>query len=207
MKTLHGLYAITDPQLSPGLVVIEHVRQALLGGAKVIQYRDKTSPFEQQLTIAKQLKTLCDQHQAWLIINDSIELAKQSQAHGLHIGKDDAALAQARQQLGEQAIIGVSCYNDLSRAQQMQNLGANYVAFGRFFPSQTKPHAPQADITTLQQAKQTLHIPVVAIGGINKTNAPDLVQAGAHSLAVIQGVFAQADIRQAAADISALFKV
>lgn len=187
--------------------MIEHVRQALLGGAKVIQYRDKSSPFEQQLNIAKQLKALCDQHQAWLIINDSIELAKQSQAHGLHIGKDDTALTQARQQLGEHSIIGVSCYNDLSRAQQMQNLGADYVAFGRFFPSQTKPHAPQADITTLRQAKQTLHIPLVAIGGIDKTNAPDLVQAGAHSLAVIQGVFAQADIRQAAADISALFKV
>lgn len=204
---IQGLYAITDPQLSPGLVVIEHVRQALLGGAKVIQYRDKTSPFEQQLTIAKQLKTLCDQHQAWLIINDSIELAKQSQAHGLHIGKDDAALTKARHELGAEAIIGVSCYNDLNRAQQMQGLGADYVAFGRFFPSQTKPDAPQADIATLRQAKQHLHIPVVAIGGIDKTNAPDLVQAGAHSLAVIQGVFAQADIRQAAADISALFKV
>lgn len=204
---IQGLYAITDPQLSPGLVVIEHVRQALLGGAKIIQYRDKTSPFEQQLSIAKQLKTLCDQHQAWLIINDSIELAKQSQAHGLHIGKDDTALIQARHELGAEAIIGVSCYNDLNRAQQMQDLGADYVAFGRFFPSQTKPHAPKADIITLQQAKQKLHIPVVAIGGIDKTNAPDLVQAGADSLAVIQGIFAQANIRRAAADISALFKV
>ena len=89
----------------------------------------------------------------------------------------------------------------------MQALGANYVAFGRFFPSQTKPHAPQADITTLHQAKQILQIPLVAIGGINQTNAPGLVQAGADSLAVIQGVFAQPDIRQAATDISALFKV
>jgi len=204
---INGLYAITDPALSPGLVVIEHVRHALQGGARVIQYRDKTSPFAQQITIARQLKALCDEHQAWFIINDSIELAKQSQAHGVHIGKDDADLVEARHELGEQAIIGVSCYNDLNRAQQMQALGANYVAFGRFFPSQTKPHAPQADITTLYQAKQILQIPLVAIGGINKTNAPGLVQAGADSLAVIQGVFAQPDIRQAAADISALFTV
>lgn len=207
MKTLHGLYAITDPQLSPGLVVIEHVRQALLGGARVIQYRDKTSPFAQQLTIARQLKALCDEHQAWFIINDSIELAKLSQAHGLHIGKDDADLVEAREALGADAIIGVSCYNDLNRAQQMQDLGASYVAFGRFFPSQTKPLAPQAELDTLIQAKQQLSIPIVAIGGINQTNAPGLVQAGADSLAVIQGVFAQNDIRQAAADISALFKV
>lgn len=204
---IRGLYAITDPGLSPGLAVLDHVRQALQGGARIIQYRDKTQPFQQQLELARQLKTLCDKHQAWLIINDSIELAQACQAHGLHIGKDDAGLTAAREQLGHKAIIGVSCYNDLARAQSMQHQGADYVAFGRFFPSHTKPNAPQADLDTLHQAKQHLQIPVVAIGGVKADNAHQLIQAGADSVAVIHGVFAQNDIRQAATDISALFKV
>ena len=205
--SIHGLYAITDPNLSPGLVVIDHVRQALEGGARIVQYRDKTSHFDQQLAIARQLKSLCDQYQAWLIINDSIQLAKLADAHGLHIGQNDTDLQEARALLGQNAIIGVSCYNDLNRAQQMQELGANYVAFGRFFDSKTKPHAPPADFATLTQARKQLHIPIVAIGGIDKNNTPGLVQAGADSVAVIQGLFAQADIRQAATDIAGLFKV
>ena len=204
---IRGLYAITDPGLSPGLVVLDHVGQALQGGARIIQYRDKTQTFQQQLELARQLKSLCDEHQAWLIINDSIELAQACQAQGLHIGKDDAGLTAARQQLGHKAIIGVSCYNDLARAQSMQHQGADYVAFGRFFPSHTKPNAPQAELETLRQAKQHLRIPIVAIGGVKADNASHLIEAGADSVAVIHGVFAQNDIRQAATDISALFKV
>lgn len=207
MMSIRGLYAITDPHLSPGLVVLDHVRQALEGGARIVQYRDKSSPFDQQMAIAHQLKTLCDQYQAWLIINDSIELAKLSHAHGLHIGQQDSDLQQARAQLGPNAIIGVSCYNDLSRAQQVQAQGANYVAFGRFFDSKTKPHAPPADLATLTQARKQLQLPIVAIGGIDKNNAPGLLQAGADSVAVIQGLFAQTNIRQAATDIAGLFKV
>ncbi|WP_029935413.1 thiamine phosphate synthase [Thiomicrospira pelophila] len=204
---IQGLYAITDPALSPGLVVIEHVRQALEGGARIVQYRDKSSDFDQQLETARQLKTLCEHYQAWLIINDSIELTKQSQAHGIHIGQNDAALNEARAQLGHKAIIGVSCYNDLDRAHQMQKLGADYVAFGRFFNSKTKPHAPPADLDTLTQARAQLHIPIVAIGGVTAQNAPPLIQSGAHSVAIIQGLFAQANIRQAATDIASLFNV
>lgn len=204
---LFGLYAITDPGLSPGLIVIDHVRQALEGGARIIQYRDKISLFSQQVEIGKQLKRLCDDYQAWLIINDSIELAAACQAKGVHLGKEDVSLPQARRTLGSQAIIGVSCYNDLARAKQMQDAGADYVAFGRFFPSNTKPHAPQAELDTLKQAKKMLAIPIVAIGGISQSNAPSLISAGADSLAVIQGVFAQSDIQQAAHDISRLFKV
>ncbi|UQB42680.1 thiamine phosphate synthase [Thiomicrospira microaerophila] len=204
---LSGLYAISDPGLSPGLLVIDHVRQALEGGARIIQYRDKTSPFLQQVEIGKQLKKLCDDYQAWLIINDSVELALACEAKGVHLGKQDVSLPQARSALGKHAIIGVSCYNDLARAKQMQDTDANYVAFGRFFPSKTKPHAPQADLNTLKQAKKMLAIPIVAIGGITQANAPSLISAGADSLAVIQGVFAQPDIRQAAHDISRLFKV
>ena len=202
-----GLYAITDPECSPSYLVIKHVREALSGGARIIQYRDKTTPFAAQIDIAKQLKTLCQNHQAWLIINDSIDLAMACEADGVHLGKNDSNLIQAREALGNQAIIGLSCYNDLSLAQRMQDLGADYVAFGRFFPSKTKPHAPPADLTTLAQARAQLNIPVVAIGGVTALNAPQLIQSGAHSVAVIQGLFGQTNIRQAATDITSLFNV
>ena len=181
------------------------VTAAIKGGAKIVQFRDKTTDFATQLAISKQLKKLCDQHQAKLIINDNVELAKQSQAHGIHIGKNDRDIQSVRQSLGGEIIIGVSCYNDIDLALKMQQLGADYIAFGRFFPSQTKPNAPQAEIQTLTAAKSVLSVPVVAIGGIDASNAKQLITAGADSLAVIQGVFAQANIETAAAKISQLF--
>jgi len=207
LKTpLKGLYVITDPSLSNPKNIVEHVTAALEGGAKIVQFRDKTSDFATQVIMAKQLKALCDQYQAWLIVNDSIELAQQSQAHGIHIGKNDSDLQSARDVLGQEAIIGVSCYNDLALALKMQSLGANYVAFGRFFSSSTKPNAPQADLQTLINAKESLSIPVVAIGGIDASNAHQLLATGVDSLAVIQGVFAQDDIQAAALQISQQFK-
>jgi len=202
-----GLYVITDPTLCPANTIIEQVTQALEGGAKILQFRDKTSDFQTQLTLSKQLKTLCEQYQAYFIVNDNIELAKQSGAHGIHIGQHDQTLLMARHQLGENCIIGVSCYNDLTLATNMQTLGANYVAFGRFFPSNTKPNAPQAEIETLIKAKRILDIPVVAIGGITAQNAPQLIATGVDSLAVIQGVFAQKNIQAAALNIHQQFTV
>jgi thiamine-phosphate pyrophosphorylase len=204
-KTIQGLYVITDTSHSTTESLISDVTSALKGGARIVQFRDKHSAYEIQLNLAKQLKTLCESYQAWLIINDNIDLAKHSQAHGLHIGKNDGDIKSARELLGANAIIGVTCYNDLQRAQQMQALGADYVAFGRFFVSKTKPKAPQADLQTLIQAKQNLTIPVVAIGGINQTNAAQLIHAGVDSLAVIHGVFGQADIEDAAKSISQQF--
>lgn len=204
-KTIQGLYVITDPNCSTPETLIGDVTLALKGGARIVQFRDKHSAYELQLRLAKQLKTLCESYQAWLIINDNIQLAKQSQAHGVHLGKNDGDLKTARDILGVHAIIGVTCYNDLQRAEQMQNLGADYVAFGRFFPSLTKPNAPQADIQTLIEAKKNLTIPVVAIGGINHMNAKQLINTGVDSLAVIQGVFGQPDIKSAAQFISQQF--
>lgn len=205
MQTISGLYAITDPQLSPAGQVVQDVELALKGGASVIQFRDKTTDWPTQLTLAKQIRALCQNYQALFIVNDDIELAIQSQADGIHLGKNDTALEEARAQLGPSAIIGISCYNSLERAQQMQNHGANYVAFGRFFPSKTKPNAPQASLDTLVQAKQRLDIPIVAIGGIDTHNAQSLIDVGADSIAVIQGVFAQRNIQASAQALSQLF--
>ena len=132
-------------------------------------------------------------------------MAKQAQAAGVHLGREDASLAQARAQLGPQPIIGVSCYNDLARAVKAQAEGADYVAFGSFFPSRTKPQAVRAGLELLCEAKQKLHIPVVAIGGITPENGVHLLAAGADALAVIEGVFGQADVREAAERYARLF--
>jgi len=202
---LSGLYVITDTNLMNENDIVQKVTLAFQGGAKIVQFRDKVNNQATKLNLAKQLKNLCKTYQAWFIINDDIELAKQVNADGVHIGKDDEDIVKARTALGENTIIGVSCYNDLQRAQEMQTLGANYVAFGRFFTSQTKPNAPQADIDTLRKAKQQLSIPVVAIGGVDINNAQSLIAAGADSVAVIQGVFAQNNIKSSAQSIQRLF--
>ena len=195
LKAISGLYVITDSQLMNNQNINTKVEQALKGGAQIVQFRDKVNRQHTKIKLANQLKLLCQNYQAWFIINDDIQLAKQVKADGVHIGKNDDDIIFARQELGENAIIGVSCYNSLERAKTMQALGANYVAFGRFFSSKTKPNAPQADLATLVTAKSQLQIPIIAIGGITLENAKQPIKAGADSVAVIQDVFARKDIQ------------
>ncbi len=199
-----GLYAITQAEGKSIAALISEVEAALKGGAKVIQYRDKQAIDAEQS--AALLLSLCHDYQAPLIINDDIQLAKTIGADGVHLGRDDGDILQARKQLGNQAIIGVSCYNDLAKALQMQKQGADYIAFGRFFPSTSKPLASAAELSTLINAKQSIDIPIVAIGGITVENGHQLIDAGADLLAVIGGIFNQADIEQATAAFSPLFK-
>ena len=202
---LAGLYAIADTQYLDDAHLLSAVGEAVTGGAHVIQYRDKKHNAEARLEQARKLAKLCRQHGVLFIINDDVELAKQALADGVHLGREDATLAQARAQLGPQTIIGVSCYNDLARAVQAQNEGADYVAFGSFFPSRTKPQAVRAGLELLCAAKQILRIPVVAIGGITHENGVHLLAAGADALAVIEGVFGQIDVRAAAQRYARLF--
>ncbi|MDD1610110.1 MAG: thiamine phosphate synthase, partial [Methylococcaceae bacterium] len=167
--------------------IIAEVEQVILGGAVVIQYRNK-QPQNAPL-LAGELVNVCHHYQIPLIINDDVELAVQVAADGVHLGKDDGSIAQARQRLGKNAIIGVSCYNSVEKALEAQEQGADYVAFGRFFPSSSKPLAAPAEIDTLYEAKRRLTIPIVAIGGILPENGLALLNAGADLLAVIGGVF------------------
>ena len=202
---LSGLYVIADSSLSSSHSTLrEKVEQAILGGARIVQIRDKrpTPDIEEIQNIAR----LCKQHKIPLLMNDSIELAMQVDADGVHLGQSDTNLKEARQRLGESAIIGITCHSDLTLAKQAAAEGADYVAFGRFFPSQTKPDAPPADIKILRQARQELQIPIVAIGGITPDNGGSLIHAGADMLAVINGVFGQTDITTAAQQFSQLFK-
>jgi thiamine-phosphate pyrophosphorylase len=201
---LRGLYCLTDNRLTPEDVLLESVEQALRGGARIIQYRDKQSSAATRLEQAQALNQLCREYNALLIINDDVELAAQSGAQGVHLGRDDAALTAARDYLGQQYLIGASCYNQIALAETAIKAGADYVAFGRFFTSSTKPEATHADIQLLQQAEE-LDIPVCAIGGITEENAPPLIKAGADMLAVVAGVFGQPDIIQAASRLSSLF--
>jgi len=184
---ISGLYAITQTAGKSIAVVLAEVEAALKGGAQVIQYRDKT-PVD-VFYLGRSLVKLCHDYHVPLLVNDDPELALAVGADGVHLGKDDCDIEQARQRLGREAIIGVSCYNDIKRAIAMQAKGADYVAFGRFFSSNSKPLAAPAEIATLQQAKLAITIPIVAIGGILPENGGQLLDSGADLLAVIGGVF------------------
>ncbi len=182
-----GLYAITQTDHKTIDTIIGEVAAAIRGGAAVVQYRDK-NPIDAVL-LARELVKLCHRHGVPLIINDDVELAVQSGADGVHLGKEDGHITEARKRLGANAIIGVSCYNSVEHAVATEREGATYVAFGRFFPSSSKPLASPAQIETLRQAKSALHIPIVAIGGILPDNGAPLLKAGADLLAVIGGIF------------------
>ena len=208
MTTLRGLYAITPECSAPGLLA-QQVELAIAGGARVIQYRDKsgegTIDQERRLAEARALRAICHRAGVPLIVNDDATLAAAVAADGVHLGRDDGSPAEARRLLGPEAIIGVSCYNRLELAEAAQAAGASYVAFGSFFPSSTKPLAVRADLDLLRRARQHLRLPLVAIGGITPENGAALIAAGADLLAVVSGVFGGPDPGAAAQAYARLF--
>lgn len=203
-RTLHGLYAITDSRLSQRGQLLLAAEQAILGGVRTLQYRDKSGDPQRRRQEAEALLTLCRQHCVTFIINDDVALAVAIGADGVHLGRDDGNIQEARQQLGE-GIIGLSCYNEWPLAEAAAMAGADYIAFGAFFPSATKPDAPRATPELLLRSRRELKLPVVAIGGITPERGRDLIDAGADMLAVVQGIFAQPDIQAAARRYAALF--
>ncbi len=203
LNPIQGLYVITDRALVTDLLVA--VEQALCAGARIIQYRDKQSGWKIRLQQADAIKTLCRRHQAYIIINDDIDLALAIGADGVHLGEADAEIAEAKARLGDQVLIGYSCYNQLTRALRAQQQGADYVAFGRFFPSYSKPNARLATIDLIKHARPQLQIPIVAIGGITSLNAAPLIEAGVDALAVIHDVLAAKDIYAACLNYKDLF--
>ncbi len=199
-----GLYAITPDKLSTDRL-LKAVTLAIQGGISVLQYRDKSRSPAARAHLAVELASLCHHHNVPLIINDDAELAQQCDADGVHLGRGDASLKSARQRLGAEAIIGVSCYDSLKRAEQAQREGANYIAFGRFFPSRSKAQATQAPVELLAAARPYIQLPVVAIGGITSKNGAQLKRNGADLLAVIDAVLGQADPKAAAREFMPLF--
>jgi len=169
---LKGLYVLTDATLTPTETMLEQIERVLKSGVKVIQYRDKYASDEEAEKQCIRLQALCDVYEALFIIDDRLDVAYRINADGLHVGMDDVSYEEARALLGEDKIIGVSCYGDIERAKKYAELGADYVAFGAFFPSQTKPHATLVAPEILKAAKEQLNVPICAIGGINEANIP-----------------------------------
>jgi len=202
---LRGLYAITDDKLIPESAFAPTIEQALRGGAAIIQYRDKSTDQSKRSRQARALRALCNDYRATLIINDDIALAKMVAADGVHLGEHDASIEHARSLLGNTTIIGISCYDQLHRALNAQAAGADYVAFGAVFSSSTKPAARSASCELIAAAKTKLDIPACAIGGIDRSNAAEVVAAGADMVALINGLFGADDIQQTAKHITGLF--
>ncbi len=203
---LRGLYAITSAELcTDASRLMVCVEAALHGGARLLQYRDKHNSQELRQRQAGVLVTLCHHFGVALIVNDDIDLAQAIGADGVHLGNRDAPVETARNRLGPDAIIGVSCGPSLQRARAAAVAGASYLAFGRFFPSHTKPQAPQADIEVLRIARAEFELPLCAIGGLTPDNAAPLITAGAGLIAAVDGVFGTSDVRAAAAAYAALF--
>jgi len=200
-----GLYAITQDSERDIFDLRAQVAAAIAGGARMVQYRDKSVDHRQRRLAAQVLLELCRNNDTALIVNDDVELAAEVRADGVHIGWEDAPLRAARARLGPRSIIGVSCYNQLRLALAAQSGGADYVAFGSFFTSLTKPLAAQATLELLRRARPQITLPIVAIGGITPENGGALIAAGADMLAAISGVFGQPDIAAAARAYSRLF--
>jgi thiamine-phosphate pyrophosphorylase len=183
-----GLYAITDGGLLPPDRLVNAVEAALRGGAVMVQYREKSLPFPERLNQARSLVSACNNARVPLIINDDPELAKRVRASGVHLGQSDTSLTAARESLGEAAIIGATCHARMDLASRADSAGVDYLAFGRFFPSATKPDAPAASPDILKTAR-SFGKPVTAIGGITLDNGESLIRAGADMLAVVGSLF------------------
>lgn len=189
-----GLYVITDIDMAKPRSYYEIVRDVLLGGARIIQVRDKKTPFEPLLEICKKLKTMCDEFDALLIINDNPYLAKASDAHGVHIGQEDTPIEIAREIVGNDKLIGLSTH---TKAQAIESVyqGVDYIGIGPIYATKTKmSQYPPLSSQICSWIKSELHIPFVAIGGITLDNLDELVKAGADYFAVISAVMASKNI-------------
>lgn len=201
---MQGLYAIT-PDLADSATLLRKVEAALAGGARALQYRNKVADAALRLEQARELVRLCRTYHVPLIINDHLDLALEVDADGLHVGAEDGSAAEARRQLGPDKILGVTCYRKIENALEAARIGASYVAFGGFFPSPVKGGSGGAPMSILGEAKRRPGLPVVAIGGITVDNAPQLVAAGADSVAVITALFGAPDVTAAARQFSGIF--
>jgi thiamine-phosphate pyrophosphorylase len=202
---LRGLYAVT-PDCRAGAVLLADVAAALAGGCRLVQYRDKSSTMPERVVRARALRDLTRRHGARLLINDDIALCCLVEADGVHLGRDDGDLRNARRLLGPGRILGASCYGDLACAARAAAAGADYVAFGAAFPSPTKPDAQPVAVDLYRRAKSALVPAICAIGGITADNAGPLVAAGVDLLAVISDLFSAPDIALRAARYQRLFE-
>ncbi len=188
MSLLKGLYVITDETLTPDESVHSYVEDALKAGARIVQYRNKTKSDDEVEEVCRALQALCSQYNVPFIIDDRPHLATKIQADGIHIGKNDMSLVEARK-IFPKGIIGVSCYGSIRKAKEAQDEGADYVAFGSFFSSPTKPHSGVISINVLHKAKEAVDIPICAIGGISQTNIDKIATIHTDMISVVSAAF------------------
>ena len=204
MPKSRGIYVISDCKNYKADDLLEITENILSAGISLFQFRDKNSKYGVKKILAKKLQVLCKKYITPFIINDDVKLAKEISADGVHLGKENIGINKARNILGGK-IIGASCYNDLEYAIYAEKLGANYVAFGSFFDSPTKPDAKKAEIELLVKSKSRLKIPVVAIGGITPENGKQLVKSNVDFLAVISGIYQSTNVKNSVKTYKKLF--
>lgn len=193
------LYGITSQTMLSSPELLESkVDAAFSGGMRCIQYRDKKGSTAQKRRNIAILSRLCRAYSAQLIINDDIELVKTIDDAGIHLGQSDTPLSDARKLLGSARVIGVTCHDSLALAQHAEKSGASYVAFGRLFPSKTKPDAPSASIHMIPKATSMIRVPIVGIGGITTENISTVWQSGISSVAVCEALFNATDTKETA---------
>jgi thiamine-phosphate pyrophosphorylase len=203
-RRLRGLYVIIDPDVATDRDVVEVARQALAGGARLIQLRDKRREKGVQLPIARALRSLCQEHGALFIMNDNVDLALAVEADGVHVGQKDLPVSVVRRLVPPETIVGCST-NNSEEARQAEADGADYVSVGRLFPTGSKSDTRPATTETLRAVKEAVSLPVCAIGGIDETNIDEVVAAGADMAAVIAAVVTAPDVREAARRLAGRF--
>lgn len=197
------LYAVTDRAWLGNQTLCQQVEMAILGGATVIQHREKELTTEAFLDEAQALRKLCAKHNVPLIINDNVDVAKRVNADGVHLGQGDMCAADARKILGKDKIVGVSAVS-VEQAIAAEKAGADYLGVGAVFPTGSKNDAQSVSLDTLKEICDAVSIPVVAIGGISKHNLDKLSGSGICGVAVISAIFASEDIKAATAELAHL---
>ena len=201
---IKGLYVIT-PDMADLNTLIHKTKLAIEGGAFMVQYRSKIQDHDVKMQQCAAILRLCREYGVPCIVNDDVAMCLNLEADGVHLGEKDDNIAEIRLILGEDAIIGSSCYDQLDRAKQAQKEGATYVAFGAMFPTSTKPTAPRASLELLSEAKREIHIPIVAIGGITVNNAHDVIETGVDAIAVITSLYEAKSIKETAETFLKMF--
>lgn len=187
------LYAVTDRAWLQGRTLEAVVEEALRGGVTMVQLREKAASDEQLLAEAKVLLPLCHAYKVPLLIDDNVRVCLEAGADGVHVGQQDMAVARARELLGPGRIIGATAHN-VAEAVQAEQDGADYLGSGAAFGSRTKLDASTIDRSTYRDITASVHIPVCAIGGVNKDNITELQGYGLKGAAIVSGIFAAPDI-------------
>lgn len=199
---IKGLYLITNDDRDGRLA--ERVAAALRGGARVVQYREKNRPAEEKLSACRQIAELCRQAGALFLVNDSPQLVQESGADGVHLGQGDDSVGAARALLGPDRIIGVST-RTVAQARQAEEEGADYIGLGAMFPTGSKSDAEVVGAQRLREVRQAVRLPIVAIGGIDRENAAQVIDAGADAVAVIAAVMGDPAPALATRELALLF--